>query len=187
MHTPGLKIVMPSNAYDAKGLLKTSIRDDNPVLFIEHKLLYGVKGDVPQEEYLLPFGKAAVRRDGRDATVVATSRMVNLALAAGDELASEGIEIEVIDPRTLVPLDLETIVNSVKKTGRLVVVHEAVRTCGVGAEIGMQVCEAAFDYLDAPVVRIGALDVPVPCTPVLENAVLPQKEDIVSGVKQVLR
>ncbi len=182
-HIPGIKIVMPSTPYDAKGLLKTAIREDNPVLFVEHKLLYKTEGEVPEEEYLLPFGVADVKRSGRDVTVVATSRMVHLALEAAETLSQEGVEVEVIDPRTLVPLDLETIVQSVKKTGRALLVHEASKTGGVGAEIGMQVQEAAFDYLDAPIARIGGLHVPMPCSPALERLVIPSAESIAAGIR----
>jgi pyruvate dehydrogenase E1 component alpha subunit len=185
-HTPGLKIAMPSTPYDAKGLLKTAIREDNPVLFVEHKLLYRLEGEVPEEEYLIPFGVADIKRAGSDITVVATSRMVLLALEAAELLSADGIDVEVIDPRTIVPLDIETIVRSVKKTGRVLIVHEACKTGGVGAEIGMQIQEAAFDYLDAPVMRIGGLDVPMPCSPALEKLVIPSTESIAAGVKSII-
>ena len=162
-HVPGMKVVMPTTAYDAKGLLKTAIRDDNPVVFIENKVLYATaKGDVPDEDYTIPFGRAAIRREGKHVTLIGLQRMVEIALQAAEELAGEGIEAEVIDPRTLVPLDLEVIVTSVKKTGRLLVAHEAWGPLGLGAEIGMCVQEAAFDYLDAPVARLAAAHVPKP-------------------------
>jgi pyruvate/2-oxoglutarate/acetoin dehydrogenase E1 component len=185
-HIPGLKIVMPSTPYDARGLLKTAIRDDNPVMFIEHKLLYATKGFVPNEEYLIPFGQADIKRKGKDATVVAISYMVTKALKAAEQLAGEGIEMEVIDPRTLVPLDLETLLQSVRKTNRVVVVHEGCRRGGVGAEISSQIQEEAFDYLDAPIQRVGALNVPIPYSDPLEKTVIPDEEEIIEAVKKVL-
>lgn len=186
IHVPGLVVIQPSTPYDAKGLLKSAIRSDDPVVFIEHKLLYNTKGPVPEEEYTLPIGKADVKREGHDATVVATSLMVLKALAAAEKLAAQGIEVEVIDPRTLFPLDLETIVESVKKTGKLVIVHEAVGRGGVGAEIATQVMEKAFDYLDAPIKRVAALPVPVPFAPHLENFVIPSEERIIESVQDLL-
>jgi len=186
LHIPGLKIVMPSNAYDAKGLLKTAIRDDNPVLFIEHKLLYAAKSAIPDEEYLIPLGQADVKRKGKDVTIVTISYMVTVALQAAVRLAQEGIEAEVIDLRTLVPLDMETVLKSVRNTNRVVIVHEECRTGGFGAEIAAQIQEEAFDFLDAPVARVGAKDVPIPYTEPLERAVIPQEEDIVKAVKKVL-
>jgi pyruvate/2-oxoglutarate/acetoin dehydrogenase E1 component len=186
LHIPGLKIVMPSTPYDARGLLKTAIRDDNPVMFIEHKLLYATKGSVPAEEYLVPFGQADIKRKGKDVTIVAISYMVMKALKAAERLAGEGIEAEVIDLRTLVPLDLETLLQSVHKTNRVVVVHEGCRKGGIGGEIAAQIQEEAFDHLDAPVQRVGASDVPIPYSEPLEKAVLPEEEDIVSAVKKVL-
>lgn len=185
-HIPGLKVVMPSTPYDAKGLLKASIRDDDPVLFIEHKMLLRVKGEVPEEEYLVPLGKADVKRHGKDVTVVATGKMVHEALEAASRLSREGIEVEVIDPRSLNPLDLETILESVKKTGRLVVVHEAVKFCGFGAEIAAAVAEEAIDYLDAPIKRIGAPFTPIPFSPSLEKEYLPDREDIIRTVREVV-
>lgn len=185
-HIPGLKIVMPSTPHDARGLLKTAIREDNPVMFIEHKLLYATKGFVPDEEYLIPFGQADIKRKGKDVTVVAISYMVTKALKAADRLAAEGIEVEVIDPRTLVPLDLETLLQSVRRTNRVVVVHEGCRRGGIGAEIASQIQEEAFDYLDAPVQRVGALSVPIPYSEPLENAVIPGEEEIIEAVKKVL-
>jgi pyruvate dehydrogenase E1 component beta subunit len=185
MHIPGLRVVMPSTPYDAKGLLTTAIRDDNPVLFIEHKMLYGVEGGVPEESYTIPFGQADVKREGRDVTVVATAAMVHKALAAADELAQEGIEIEVVDPRTLSPLDGEGIIASVKKTHRLVIVHEEVRQAGSGAEIAAIAAEEAFDYLDAPIKRVAAPFTPVPFSPALEGEFIPNEAQIVTAVRQV--
>ena len=186
MHTPGIKVVMPSSAYEAKGLLKTAFADPNPVLFIEHKKLYQLKGEVPEEEYRIPFGKAAMARQGRDVTVVATSFMVRMALEAAQALAAEGIEAEVIDPRTLVPLDEEAILDSVRKTGRLVVVHEAWRRAGAGAEIAAIVAEKAFASLKAPICRVAAEDVPIPFSPVLEEFVLPNTQKIIKAVRSVI-
>jgi pyruvate/2-oxoglutarate/acetoin dehydrogenase E1 component len=187
-HIPGLKVIQPSTAYDAKGLLRAAIEDDNPVIFYEHKLLYKTKSDVPEEPYSLPIGKADVKRKGTDVSVIATSIMVHKALEAADLLEKEGISIEVIDPRTLVPLDIETIAESVKKTGRLVVVHEAVKRGGFGAEIVSQVMESdAFDYLDAPIQRLGGAAVPIPYNPQMEKKAVPQVEDIVNAVKLTLK
>lgn len=179
MHVPGLKVAMPATAYDAKGLIKTAIRDPNPVLFADSISLYGAKGELPDEEYLVPFGQAHIARPGSDVTVVALGAMVPLALKAADELAQQGLEIEVIDPRTLAPLDIDTIVASVEKTGRLVVAHLAHRTGGAGAEIAQQVMERAFDALDGPIVRVAAADVPAPASGQLERAMFPDSEDIV--------
>lgn len=183
VHVPGLKVAMPSTPYDAKGLLKTAIRNDDPVVFVEHKLLYATKGEVPEEDYVIPFGKADIRQEGRDVTVVATSRMVLFALEAADSLSEEGIEIEVIDPRTLVPLDLETIITSVKKTGRAVIVHEACERGGVGAEIATQIQEKAFDYLDGPILRVANPNVPIPFARSLEAAAIPDEERISTAVR----
>lgn len=185
-HIPGIKVVIPSTPYDAKGLLKTAIRDDNPVVFIEHKLLYATRGPVPEDDYTIPLGVADVKRQGSDVTIVSYSRTMLLALAAAERLAQEGIEAEVIDLRSLVPLDRETVLQSVRKTGRLVVAHEAHRFCGVGAEIAAMVYEEAGEYLRAPVVRVAAKDVPIPVAPSLEQAVLPQEQDIVAAVQQVV-
>jgi pyruvate/2-oxoglutarate/acetoin dehydrogenase E1 component len=186
MHFPGLKVVCPSTPADAAGLLRTAIRDDNPVMFFEHKALYATKGEVPDDPaFMLPFGKADVKRAGTDVTIVANLLYVGRALKAAEALAAEGISAEVIDPRTLVPFDLDTIVESVKKTGRLVVVHEAHRTAGWGAEVASQVTETAFRYLDAPPVRLGALACPLPFNLGLEEAATPQIADIVAAVKQV--
>jgi len=186
IHVPGLKVVMPSTPYDAKGLLKSAVRDDNPVLFIEHKMLYGTKGLVPEEEYLVPLGVADVKRKGEDVTIVAHSRQTLYTLQAAEELAKEGVKAEVIDPRTLLPLDINTIVESIKKTGRVVLVEEGCKTGGVGAEICAQIVERAFDYLDAPVVRVAGADVPVPMSPVLEEAAVPSKNSIMKAVRNLL-
>ncbi|KJS86604.1 MAG: hypothetical protein JM58_06525 [Peptococcaceae bacterium BICA1-8] len=184
-NVPGLKVVLPSTPYDAKGLLKTAIRDDNPVLFFEHKLLYTVTGEVPEEEYTIPFGVADIKRAGRDVTIVATGYMVTKSLQAAEELAKEGIDAEVIDPRTLVPLDKATIIQSVKKTGRLVIVDEGHKTGGITGELAAIVVEEAFDYLDAPVQRLGSLDVPVPFSPSLEKIFAPSEKDIIAAVKKI--
>jgi pyruvate/2-oxoglutarate/acetoin dehydrogenase E1 component len=187
MHTPGLKVVLPSNPADAKGLLKTAIRDPNPVLFFEHKGLYRVKGEVPDgDDHLVPFGQAAVVRSGSDATAVATGLMVGRALEAAEQLAADGIELEVIDPRTLVPLDMETIVKSVERTSRVLVVHEAVRTAGAGAELAARIQEEAFFALDAPVWRLGAIDTPLPQDPELEQLCIPSAADIESAARELL-
>lgn len=184
-HIPGLLVVMPSNAYDAKGLLKSSIREDNPVIFIEHKKLYGEACQVPEEEYLVPLGKGEVKRPGNDVTVVTYSRYVNRVLNVAEELKNDGIELEVVDPRTLKPLDEEVILNSVKKTGKAMVVYEACRTGGFGAEIAAMIAEKAFDYLDAPVKRVAALDSPIPFNPKLENYILPNEEKIKTTVLEL--
>jgi pyruvate/2-oxoglutarate/acetoin dehydrogenase E1 component len=186
MHIPGLKLVQPSTPYDAKGLLKTAIRDDNPVMFIEHKLLYPVQGPVPEDEYLIPFGQADIKRTGSDVTVVATSRMVHRALEAAASLAAEGIDVEVIDPRTLNPLDEESILASVRKTQRLVIAYEAYERGGVGAEIAALVANKALDYLDAPIERVASLNTPMPFSPKLENYVVPTEGKIIAGIKRVL-
>jgi pyruvate/2-oxoglutarate/acetoin dehydrogenase E1 component len=186
-HVPGLKIAMPANAADAKGLLKAAIRDDNPVVFIEHRGLYWSKAEVPGGDRIVPIGQAAVVRPGDRVSIVALANMVGPALAAAEELASEGIAAEVIDPRSISPLDIETIVTSVKKTGRLIVVHEAVEQGGVGAEIVARVQQAAFFYLDSPVLRVAAYFAPVPAGPTLEKVFLPGKERIVEAARQAIR
>ena len=186
VHCPGIKVVMPSTPADAKGLLKSSIRDDDPVIFLEHRLLYARKGAVPEGEYLIPLGQADIKRAGKDFTVVATAMMVHKALEAAEELSKEGIEIEVLDPRSLVPLDCETLVNSVKKTGRLLIVHEACKTGGIGGEIAAIAAKEAFGYLDAPIERVCAPDVPIPFSPPLERYYLPKKEDIVMAVRRMI-
>lgn len=186
MHIPGIKIAMPSNPYDAKGLLKTAVRDPNLTVIFENKMLYNVKGEVPDEPYFVPWGQAKVVRVGKDVTIVALSDMVDFSLKAAEQLAAEGVSVEVIDPRTLVPLDIETIVRSVQKTGRLVVAHEACVTGGVGAEIAAQVAYRAFDYLVAPIERVGAKDSPIPFSPILERAILPDERDVITAVHRVL-
>jgi pyruvate/2-oxoglutarate/acetoin dehydrogenase E1 component len=197
VHVPGLKVVAPSDAYHAKGILKSAVRDDNPVLIFEHKLLYGSKGreaaggldltaEVPMEEYTFPIGKAVVKRPGTDVTVVATHVSLYRALAAADELAADGIECEVIDPLTLLPLDNETIFDSVRRTGRLVIAHEDTITCGWGAEVAARVADDCLGYLEAPIKRVATADVPAPAAPALEEAVLPQVANIVTAVNNVL-
>jgi acetoin:2,6-dichlorophenolindophenol oxidoreductase subunit beta len=186
MHIPGLKVVMPSTPYDAKGLLISAIRDDNPVVFLEHKMLYGTQGEVPEESYTIPLGKADVKREGKDITVVATAMMVGRALSAAEKMAGNGISLEVLDPRTLSPLDEETILNSVKKTHRLLIVHEEVKFAGSGAEIAAMVAEKAFDYLDAPIVRVGAPFTPVPFSPPLEQEFIPSEEKIIQAAKKMM-
>ncbi len=186
MHVPGLKIAMPSTPYDAKGLLKTAIRDDNPVMFFEHKLLYSINGEVPEEEYTVPFGVADVKREGEDVTIVATLYMVHKSLAAAEELRKQGISAEVVDPRTLVPLDKQAIVNSVKKTGRIVIVTEDSKTGGVSAEISAVIAEEAIDYLDAPIKRVAEPDTPIPFSPPLEKFVIPDENRIMQAVKEVV-
>ncbi len=186
IHIPGIKVVAPSTPYDAKGLLIASIRDDNPVLFIEHKLLYKDKGPVPEEPYTVPLGVAEVKRQGRDLTVIATSVMVGRSLEAAAQLAEEGIELEVVDPRTLKPLDAETLVHSVMKTGRVLIVHEACKTGGYGGELAAVIAESeAFDYLDAPIVRLAGHDVPIPYNRNLERHAVPQVEDIVAAARRL--
>ncbi len=186
VHVPGLKVVMPSNAYDAKGLLLAAIQDDNPVIFVEHKLLYRTKAHVPEEWYEIPLSQAHVAREGRDLTVVATSVMVQRALAAAEELAEEGIEIEVIDPRTLSPLDEGPIIESVIKTGRALVVHEAPGTGGYGGEVVARIAASeAFDYLDAPVRRLAGRDIPIPYNRTLEYHTVPQVENIVEEARKL--
>jgi pyruvate dehydrogenase E1 component beta subunit len=185
-HIPGLKVVQPSNPYDMKGLMTACIRENNPTIMIKHKRLLGMQGEVPEEPYAVPLGVASVLREGSDVTVVGWGRMVNEALAVANKLADEGIDVEVIDPRTLQPLDTATIVTSVRKTNRVIVVHEAVRFGGLGAEIAAQIQEEAFDYLDAPVARIAAPFSPVPFTPVLEQAYLPSAADIEAKIRSII-
>jgi acetoin:2,6-dichlorophenolindophenol oxidoreductase subunit beta len=188
MHTPGLKVALPATPADAKGLLKAAIRDPNPVLFFEHKGLYRTKGPVPtSDEHLVPFGRAAVRRSGDALTIVATGLMVGRSLEAAEQLAADGVEAEVIDPRTRVPLDMDTIVASVEKTSRALVVHEAVRTAGAGAEIAAQIQERAFFSLDAPVWRLGAIDTPLPQEPELEQLCIPSVTDIRAAADELVR
>lgn len=185
-HIPGLRVVMPSTPFDAKGLLKQSLRQDNPVMFVEHKHLYATKGEVPDEEYVIPFGKAEIRRQGSDVTVIAWSNMVPRTLEAAESLAGEGVSAEVIDPRTLVPLDVETILASVRKTGRCVIVQEAVRRGGVASDIASIIQEKAFFDLDAPIEIVAGLNTPIPFNLVLEQASVPQKPDIIAAAKKSL-
>ena len=185
-HIPGLKVVAPSTPYDAKGLLISSIRDNNPVIFVENKILYGVKGEVPEDSYTIPIGKGDIKKEGEDITIVAISYTVGKALEAANDLEKEGIKAEVVDPRAISPLDKETIVESVKKTGRLLIVHEAVKEYGFGAEVAAVVAEEAFDYLDSPITRVGAPFMPVPFGKGAEKMYIPGKEKIVSEAKKML-
>ncbi len=188
MHLPGLKVAVPSTPYDAKGLLISAIRDPNPVCFVEHKLLYKTKGEVPEEQYTIPFGVADVKRQGKDLTIVTSGIMVHKSLAVVNRLAEEGLDVEVVDVRTLKPLDKDTIINSVAKTGKLLVVHEAVETAGWAGEIMAVVSGSrAFDYLDAPMRRLTGKDVPIPYNRLLERAAVPQEEDIEREVRAILK
>ncbi len=185
-HFPGLKVVMPSTPADGKGLLKAAIRDNDPVIFLEQERMYGMKGEVPDDEdFIIPLGVADVKREGTDATIVARSLMVPFALQAAEALAKEGVSVEVIDPRTIRPLDIDTIIKSVKKTNRVVVVEESHAFCGVGAEIAAQIMERAFDYLDAPVKRLSGVDAPMPYAKNLEKLALPDTARIIAAVKEV--
>jgi pyruvate dehydrogenase E1 component beta subunit len=185
-HFPGLKVVMPSTPADAKGLLKSAIRDDNPVIFLEQERMYGYKGEVPEDaDFTIPLGRADIKREGTDATVVARSLTVPLALKAAEELEKQGVSCEVIDPRTIRPLDIETIINSVKKTNRVVIAEESHPFCGVGAEISAQIMERAFDYLDAPVRRVSGVDAPMPYAKNLETLALPSVEKIITAIREV--
>ena len=186
MNVPGLKVAVPATPYDAKGLLKTAIRDDNPVLFIERKLLNQVSGPVPEEEYTVPFGEARIHRDGDDVTIVAIGRMVMETLEAAELLANEGIQATVLDPRTLVPLDKKAILESVKRTNRVVIVEEGPKTGGVGGEIGAIIAEEILDFLDAPIRRVASKDSPVPFNKKLEEYIFPDKQDIVNAVKDLM-
>jgi pyruvate dehydrogenase E1 component beta subunit len=186
MHVPGLYVAVPSTPYDAKGLLKSAIRGNNPVVFCEHKLLYPVEGEVPEEEYTVPFGVADIKREGDDATIVATLYMMHKALEAAKTLEKEGISVEIVDPRTLTPLDKQAIIGSVKKTGRLVIMTEDCKTAGVSAEIAAIVAEEAIDYLDAPIKRVAEPDTPIPFSPTLEQYVIPDEKAIVKAVKEVV-
>ena len=186
MHIPGLFVAVPSTPYDAKGLMIEAIQNDNPVVFVEHKKLYIEKGPVPEEGYRIPFGQAEIKRNGKDVTVVATHALVQRALNAAEEAAKEGIDVEVIDPRTLVPLDKEAILNSIKKTGRLVVADEGHRTCGVAAEIAAIVAEQAIYYLKAPVKRVTSPDTPVPFSPPLEQAFIPDEKYLVPAIRSLM-
>jgi len=188
VHTPGLKVIYPSTPYDAKGLLKSAIRDNNPVLFFEHKFLYRrMKGEVPQEDYTVPIGKAVVRREGRHLTILSYAAMMYSSMEAAEALGAEGIEAEVIDLRTLLPLDEETILQSVKKTNRCLVVHEDTKTGGIAGEIAAILCEKAFGYLDGPVTRVTALDTPVPYAPTLEDHFLPNTKKIFAAAKELAK
>ncbi|MBI5351507.1 MAG: alpha-ketoacid dehydrogenase subunit beta [Chloroflexi bacterium] len=184
-HVPGLKVVMPSTPYDAKGLLKTAIRDENPVVFIEDKLMYKMKGIVPAEEYLIPFGVADVKRKGDDITLVATSSMVQVALGAAEKLKEIGISAEVIDPRTTWPLDKQAMIDSAKKTSRVIVIDEGYEQYGVTAELASVIADGAFYYLDAPVKRMGAMNVPIPFSPVLEDLTVPTEETVFQMAKSL--
>ncbi len=205
MHTPGLKVIMPSTPYDAKGLLKTAIRDDNPVMFFEHKLLYGAASPggtaktavneldesftpAPDEEYTVEFGKADIKRSGKDVTIVATGYMVHKSLKAAARLSADaGIDCEIIDPRSLVPLDTKTIIHSIEKTGRMVIVSEDVLSCGVSAEIAAIAAEQAFFYLDAPIKRVAVPNTPIPFAPIMEQAVIPQTDSIINAVVETVK
>jgi acetoin:2,6-dichlorophenolindophenol oxidoreductase subunit beta len=186
LHVPGLKVVIPSNPADAKGLLKAAVRDDNPVIFIEHRGLYGSRGEVPEGDWLVSIGKASIVREGSDVTILAVAKMVQTAIEAADALASEGISAEVIDARSLSPLDMDTTVASVKKTSRLVVIHEAVEQGGIGAELVSRVQQQAFYYLDSPILRVAAPFAPVPASPTLEKLFVPGKQRLVESVHQLL-
>lgn len=186
-HIPGLKVAMPSSAYEAKGLMKTAIRDNNPVVIFEDKLMYNDKAPVPEEEYLIPFGQAEILRQGRDITLIATSSMVQVAGKAADILAAEGCSAEIIDPRTIVPLDEETILNSVRKTSRAIVIDEGHQSYGITGEIASRIADKAFYHLDAPVQRMGAMDVPVPFSPALEDITVPTAETVAERARMCLR
>jgi len=185
---PGLKVVAPSNPYDVKGIMKSAIRDDNPVIFMMHKFILGLKGQIPEEEYVIPLGKAFIKRQGTDVTLVAVSHMVNLALQAAEKLQQEdGISVEVVDPVTLSPLDRDTISHSIRKTGRLVTVHEAWLPCGIGAEIGAIAMEECFDSLEAPLIRVGASFNPMPYNPQMEDSSIPNVPRIMDAVRRVMK
>jgi pyruvate/2-oxoglutarate/acetoin dehydrogenase E1 component len=186
VHTPGLKVVSPCFPYDVKGLIKTAIRDEDPVVFFMHKKIFGLKGHVPEEEYLIPLGKGEIKREGRDVTVISYSIAVLHALEAANRLASEGVEVEVLDLRTLWPMDMELIAQSVSRTHRVVVAHEACITCGVGAEVAARIQEELFDELDAPVLRVGAKRVPHPFSPPLEKFVIPSSQTIEDAIRRVM-
>lgn len=186
-HIPGLKVVMPSTPYDAKGLLKASIRDDNTVIFIEHKMLYKHNGPIPEEDYIVEIGKADIKRSGSDITIIAISYMLHKALAAAEKLAEEGISCEIIDPRSLYPLDTDTIISSVKKTNNVVIVHESCKRAGTGSYLAQVIMEEAFDWLDSPIKVVGGLDSPIPYAHVLEEAIIPNEEKIIENVKITLK
>ena len=186
-HIPGLKLALPSTPYDVKGIIKSAINDNNVVMIFEHKKLFSFKGEVPEEEYFVPLGKAKIRREGSDITIIATSYMVNLSLNASEKLSKLGIEVEIIDPISLVPFDEETILNSVKKTGRALVVHESWLRNGSGAEIAAMISEKAFGFLKKPVKRLASENVPIPFSPVLEEYVLPNEEKIINNVLTLVK
>jgi len=186
IHVPGLRVVFPSTPFDAKGLMKTAIRSDDPVIFFEHNKLRGVKGPVPEEEYTLPLGVGEIKREGKDVTIFAYGYLLHTALSAAETLKREGVEAEIVDPRTLSPLDKELVLQSVRKTGRLITVEEGAKTGGVGAEIAALAVDEAFDYLDAPIKRVAALDTPVPMSPPLERFVLPNESKIIDAVMAVV-
>ena len=185
-HVPGLKVIAPSTPYDAKGLLKSAIRDNNPVIFVEHKFMYPMKGMVPQEEYTIPIGAADIKKQGKDVTVISYSYLIHKCLNVAEKLEKEGISVEVVDLRTLSPLDKDTILGSVKKTGRVVIAHEAHLTGGIGAEIAAIIADEGFEYLDAPVKRVAAKNVPIPFPSVLEDVILPQEADIEKAIRDIL-
>jgi 2-oxoisovalerate dehydrogenase E1 component beta subunit len=187
MNRPGIKIVSPGTAYDAKGLLKAAIRDDDPVLFIEHKYLYRrIKETLPDDDFIVPIGKANVRRKGKDLSIITWGAMIYVADDAAEELAKDGVSVEIVDLRSLIPFDEEAILESVSKTNRVIVLHEAPLTGGAGAEFAARIAEKAFDYLDAPVKRIAALDVPTPYSPPLEAAYLPNKDKVIAAARELL-
>lgn len=187
-NVPGLKVVIPSTPYDAKGLLKAAIRDDNPVIFIEQKLLYRKKGPVLEDDYIIPLGKADIKREGKDVTIITYGRMVPICLKVAEDLSKDGIDVEVVDLRTLLPLDKETIIESAKKTGRVLIVHEAVQTGGFGGEISAAISDSeAFFYLDAPIKRLGGLDIPIPYCPELEKNAVPTESKITEAVLQLMK
>lgn len=186
MNVPGLKIVCPSNPYDAKGALKAAIRDNNPVLFFEHLMLYNVKGDVPEKDYIVPLGKADIKKEGKDITVVAISEMVQKVLRVASKMEEKGISMEVIDPISLVPLDMDTIANSVKKTGKAIVAYNGPTSNGAGTEIAARISSIAFEYLDSPVLRVAEKDSPIPFTPILEKEIIPQEEDIILAIEKIM-
>ncbi|RUZ72255.1 alpha-ketoacid dehydrogenase subunit beta, partial [Mesorhizobium sp. M7A.F.Ca.CA.001.14.1.1] len=187
-HVPGLKVIQPATPYDAKGMLLAAVADPDPVMIFEHKVLYKMKGPVPEGYYTVPIGKADIRREGRDLTIVATSIMVQKALDAAAVLESEGIDVEVVDLRTIRPMDKQTVIDSVKKTSRLLCVYEAVKTLGIGAEVSAMIAESeAFDYLDAPIVRLGGAETPIPYNPELEKATVPQIPDIITAARDLVK
>lgn len=186
LNVPGLKLVAPSTPHDAKGLLKAAIRDDDPVIFLEHKALYRLKGEVPEGDYLVPLGKAAIRREGTDATLITYSAMTHLALKAAEEMAIEGVQVEVVDLRSLYPVDWDTVIGSVSRTGRALVLHEAPRFCGFGAELAATLQERLFGKLRAPVMRLGARHAPIPFSPPLEKAVLPQQTQVLAALRKLI-